>query len=163
MLSPCMKFDTNWGPLSLITSSGSPCSFQPRPEITGDSKQGDIGCGSKEVGLLGQAIHSDKYGVVAMTLGGFRDQVNQDNLPLTVWDMVGHELSHWGCQKRLCSVTEVTAFHVLSNIPYQATSSCVLPVQSSSTVPNVQSPGCHGGPLQCHAIVEHPMEHRPFL
>ena len=23
-----MKFDTNWGPLSLITSSGSLCSFQ---------------------------------------------------------------------------------------------------------------------------------------
>ena len=23
-----MKFDTNWGPLSLITSFGSPCSFQ---------------------------------------------------------------------------------------------------------------------------------------
>ena len=23
-----MKFDTNWGPLTLITSSGSPCNFQ---------------------------------------------------------------------------------------------------------------------------------------
>ena len=27
-LRPRMKFDTNWGPQSLITSSGSPCNFQ---------------------------------------------------------------------------------------------------------------------------------------
>ena len=27
-LRPCMKFDTNWRPRSLITSSGSPCNFQ---------------------------------------------------------------------------------------------------------------------------------------
>ena len=28
LLRPYMKFDMNWGPLSLITSSGSPCNFQ---------------------------------------------------------------------------------------------------------------------------------------
>ena len=27
-LRPHMKFNTNWGPLSLTTSSGSPCDFQ---------------------------------------------------------------------------------------------------------------------------------------
>ena len=68
------------------------------------------------MGSLGQAIHSDEYGVIAMTLGEFHDQVDGDNLPLTVWDMVGHELSCWGCQKCLRLVTEVTAFHILSNI-----------------------------------------------
>ena len=68
------------------------------------------------MGLLGQVIHGDEYGVVAMTLGEFCNQVNQANLPLTVWDMVGHELSHWGCQKCLRSVTEVAAVHILSNI-----------------------------------------------
>ena len=66
--------------------------------------------------LLGQAIHSDEYGVIAVTLGEFHDQVNQDNLPSMVWDTVGQELPHWGCQKYLCSITEVAAFHVLSNI-----------------------------------------------
>ena len=76
----------------------------------------DIGCGSDEVGSLGQVIHGDGYGVIAVTLGEFHDQVDQDNLPATVWDMVGHELSHWGCRKRLRSVTEVAAFHVLSNV-----------------------------------------------
>ena len=60
------------------------------------------------MGPLGQAIYGDEYGVVAMTLGEFCDQVDQDNLPSTVWDMVGHEL--------LRSVTEVTAFHILGNI-----------------------------------------------
>ena len=68
------------------------------------------------MGPLGQVIHSDEYGVIAMTLGEFRDQVNQDNLPSMVWDMVGHELSNWGCQKHLRLVTEVTAFHILGNI-----------------------------------------------
>ena len=43
-----------------------------------------------------------------MTLGEFCDQIDQDNLPSMVWDMVGHEL--------LCSVTEVTAFRILGNI-----------------------------------------------
>ena len=28
LLSPCMMFDTNWGHLPPITSSGIPCSFQ---------------------------------------------------------------------------------------------------------------------------------------
>ena len=51
-----------------------------------------------------------------MTLGEFHDQVNQDNLPLMVWDVVGHEFFSWGCQECLHMVTEVTAFHVLSNI-----------------------------------------------
>ena len=37
-------------------------------------------------------------------------------LPSTVWDMIGHELSRWGCQKCLGLVTEVAAFHILSNI-----------------------------------------------
>ena len=42
----------------------------------GDSKRGDIGRGGDEVGSLGQAIHGDEYGVVAMTLGEFCDQVD---------------------------------------------------------------------------------------
>ena len=42
----------------------------------GDSKQGDIRHGGDEVGLLGQAIHSDEYGVIAVTLGEFHDQVD---------------------------------------------------------------------------------------
>ena len=68
------------------------------------------------MGPLGQVIYGNEYGVVAMTLGEFCDQVDRDNLPSMVLDMVGHELSCWGCWKRLCSVTEVTAFHVLGNI-----------------------------------------------
>ena len=111
-----MKFNTNWGPLSLITSSGVRAASKHCPKQLGDSKQGDIGCGGDEVGSLGQVIHGNKYGVVAVTLEEFHDQVDQDNLPVTVWDMVGHELSHWGCRKRLHSVPEVTAFHILSNV-----------------------------------------------
>ena len=68
------------------------------------------------MGPLGQAIHGNEYGVVAVTLEKFHDQVDRDNLPAMVWDTVGHELSSWGCWERLCSVTEVAAFHVLSNI-----------------------------------------------
>ena len=86
------------------------------PKQSGDSERGDIGRGGDEVGSLGQTIHGDKYGVIAMTLGEFRDQVDQDNLPATVWDTVGHELSCWGCQKCLRSVKEITAFHILSNV-----------------------------------------------
>ena len=78
--------------------------------------RGDIGRGGDEVGSLRQAIHGDEYGVIAMTLGEFRDQVDRDNLPAMVWDTVGHELSRWGCRKHLRSVTEVAAFHVLSDI-----------------------------------------------
>jgi len=33
------------------------------------------------VGPLGQAIHSDEYGIIAVTLGEFHDQVDGDNLP----------------------------------------------------------------------------------
>ena len=79
-------------------------------------EQGDVGYGGDEVGLLGQVIHGDKCRVIAMTLGEFRDQVDRDNLSSMVWNTVGHDLSHWGCQKHLHSVTEVTAFHILSNI-----------------------------------------------
>ena len=68
------------------------------------------------MGPLGQAIYGDKYGVIAMILREFCDQVDRDNLPSMVWDTVGHKLSHWGYRKRLCSVTEVAAFHVLGNI-----------------------------------------------
>jgi len=33
---------------------------------------------------------SDKYGIIAVTLGEFHDQVDRDNLPPMVWYMVGH-------------------------------------------------------------------------
>ena len=91
------------------------------------------------MGLLGQVIHSDKYGVIAVTLGEFCDQVDRDNLPSTVWDMVGHELSRWGCWKHLCSVTEVAAFHVLGNITSHTRPPVVAHYQLSHLPPSQMS------------------------
>ena len=42
------------------------------------------------MGPLEQAIHGNEYGVIAITLGEFCDQVDQDNLPPMVQDAVGH-------------------------------------------------------------------------
>jgi len=76
-LSLRMKFDMNWGLLSLITSSGSPCSFQMLSRnnwATPSEVMSDVVV--MKWAQLGQAIHSNEYGVIAVTLGEFRDQVD---------------------------------------------------------------------------------------
>ena len=88
------------------------------------------------MGPLGQTIHGHEYGVVAMTLGEFRDQVNRDNLPSMVWDVVGHEVSHWGCQECLHLVPEIAAFHILSNIMSHARPPVVVCYQFSCFPPS---------------------------
>ena len=70
--------------------------------------------------LLGQAIHHDEDGIIAVTLGKFCDQVDQDNLPSMVWDAVGHEFSRWGFRECLHLVTEAAAFHILSDVSSHA-------------------------------------------
>ena len=97
------------------------------------------GDGRTKMGTNPDTIQGDKYGVVAMTLGEFHDQDNQDNLPSMVWDTVGHELSCWGCQKCLHSVTEVTAFHILSNIMSHTRPPVVVSYQFSRFPPSQMS------------------------
>jgi len=117
-LSPCMKFDMNWGPLSLITSYGSPCSFQTlsRNNRATPSEDG----GGDEVGLLGQAIHSEEYGIIAMTLGEFRDQVDRDNLPPTVWIRFGISFPAGLVGNVFVRLQRSQALHILSDITSHA-------------------------------------------
>jgi len=54
--------------------------------------------------------------VVALAWGQFHYQIDQDDLPVMIWDPIGHELACGGCWKGFHVIAKATAFHIVCHI-----------------------------------------------
>ena len=70
-----MKFGMNWGPLSLIISSGSPCNFQ-MPSRNSWATPSKVMLDVVAMKWPHLDKQSTAMSIEAMTLGEFRDQVD---------------------------------------------------------------------------------------
>src|SRR5882724_11101722 len=76
----------------------------------------DIGHGWYDVSLFRQVVHYYHDGVIALTWGQFCYQINQDDLPVTIRDLVGHDFAYGGFWKGVHVVAKVTVFQVIHHV-----------------------------------------------